>query len=78
MVRNDYICISEVFFTNYIKGYLENSINTKNLIIAFVRPICLPYEDAVEEDYHTSNAMKSHAFWVAGWGATTKRGLYFD
>ena len=42
---------------------------------AFVRPICLPYEDAVEEDYHTSNAMKSHAFWVAGWGATTKRGL---
>ena len=44
-------------------------------ISAFVRPICLPYEDVIEEDYHTSDAMKSHAFWVAGWGATTKRGL---
>ena len=46
--------------------------------IAFVRPICLPYEDDAEEDYHTSNVMKSHAFWVAGWGATTKRGLYHN
>ena len=44
-------------------------------ISAFVRPICLPYEDVIEEDYHSSDAMKSHAFWVAGWGATTKRGL---
>ena len=41
----------------------------------FVRPICLPYEDDVDEDYHSSDAMKSHQFWVAGWGATTKRGF---
>ena len=45
-------------------------------ILDFVKPICLPYEDDPNEDYHTSDAMKHHEFWVAGWGATTARGNY--
>ena len=39
-----------------------------------MRPICLPYEDDIKEDYHSSKVMKSHEFWVAGWGATTTQG----
>ena len=45
-------------------------------ILEFVKPICLPYEDDANEDYYTSDAMKHHEFWVAGWGATTARGNY--
>ena len=41
----------------------------------FVKPICLPYEDDANEDYFSSDAMKHKAFWVAGWGATTKWGI---
>ena len=42
--------------------------------LEFVKPICLPYEDDLDEDYQSSKIMKSHKFWVAGWGATTKQG----
>ena len=41
-----------------------------------MKPICLPYEDDPDEDYHTNEAMQQHLFWVAGWGATTRRGNF--
>ena len=39
-------------------------------IIAFVKPICLPYEDDVDVRYHINDNGQRLQTWVAGWGAT--------
>ena len=46
-------------------------------VLDFVRPICLPYEDDVDENYEEfeKEAKSFHKLWVAGWGATTARGI---
>ena len=63
-----------LFFCNYI-DHMPLMYDTEHFISSdFVKPICLPYEDDVNEDYLSSEAMKRSAFWVAGWGATTMWG----
>ena len=44
------------------------------LITDFVKPVCLPYEDNVREDYHFMKNGEKLESWVAGWGATDPRG----
>ena len=46
-------------------------------ILDFVKPICLPYEDDVDENYgeFEKESKSFHKLWVAGWGATTARGI---
>ena len=44
------------------------------LIPDFVKPVCLPYEDNVREDYHFMKNGEKLESWVAGWGATDPRG----
>ena len=46
-------------------------------LLDFVKPICLPYEDDVDENYEEfeKEAKSFHKLWVAGWGATTARGI---
>ena len=39
---------------------------------AFVKPICLPYNDRFDDDYHRDN--QGLEVKVAGWGATQKEG----
>ena len=57
------------------------SLNTifsgNRYVLDFVRPICLPYEDDVDENYEEfeKEAKSFHKLWVAGWGATTARGI---
>ena len=43
-----------------------------------MKPICLPYEDDVDENYEEfeKEAKSFHKLWVAGWGATTARGIF--
>ena len=38
--------------------------------VDFVKPICLPYDDDVTNDYRKTG----DALWVAGWGVTGPRG----
>ena len=47
-------------------------------LLDFVKPICLPYEDDVDENYEEfeKEAKSFHKLWVAGWGATTARGIF--
>ena len=40
----------------------------------FVKPICLPYEDAVDEIYEFDDEGEKQEMWVAGWGATDFKG----
>ena len=40
------------------------------LFLAFVKPICLPYEDDADDKYHINDNGKRLETWVAGWGAT--------
>ena len=51
--------------------------NTRLDTLDFVKPICLPYEDDVDENYEEfeKEAKSFHKLWVAGWGATTARGI---
>jgi len=42
----------------------------------FVKPICLPYEDNVKEDYNFAKIGEKLETWVAGWGATDPRGRH--
>ena len=42
------------------------------LYSAFVKPICLPYNDHFDDDYHRNN--QGLEVKVAGWGATQKEG----
>ena len=52
--------------------------NIEHLIFSeFVKPICLPYEDDVNEDYVSGESTKHGASWVAGWGATTMWGNFY-
>ena len=43
-------------------------------IIAFVKPICLPYEDNANDRYHIGDNGQRLQTWVAGWGATNAVG----
>jgi len=53
-------------------------IKLKNKVIKndFVKPVCLPYEDNVREDYHFMKNGEKLESWVAGWGATDPRGRH--
>ena len=42
------------------------------LYSAFVKPICLPYNDRFDDDYHRND--QGLEVKVAGWGATQKEG----
>ena len=49
-------------------------IMTYPLHTEFVKPICLPYDDDVTNDYRKSG----DALWVAGWGVTGPRGKLLE
>lgn len=51
-------------------------LNRKIVRNEFVKPICLPYDDNVKEDYHFKNSGDELVTWVAGWGATDPRGRH--
>ena len=44
------------------------------LFTDFVKPICLPYEDTIDEDYEFDDEGEKLELWVAGWGATDPKG----
>ena len=46
-------------------------------LLDFVKPICLPYEDAANEDYHFDADGERQQTWVAGWGVTDIKGKFF-
>ena len=41
-----------------------------------MKPICLPYEDAFDEDYQIDKTKGKLETWVAGWGAIDPKGKY--
>ena len=45
-------------------------------IIAFVKPICLPYEDDADDKYYINDDGQRLETWVAGWGATNSVGKW--
>ena len=51
-----------------------------HFILDYVRPICLPFEDAIDEAYIAEDSSisdstkKLNQTYVAGWGATEQRG----
>ena len=53
-------------------GYLNIKIMPLFLYSAFVKPICLPYNDRFDDDYHRND--QGLEVKVAGWGATQKEG----
>ena len=41
----------------------------------YVKPICLPYDDKFDEDYRKDEHGDKFEAHVAGWGATTEKGI---
>ena len=62
-IRLLYTCITHVDFQNW---------KTLFSYLAFVKPICLPYNDRFDDDYHRND--QGLEVKVAGWGATQKEG----
>ena len=59
-------------YTSMPAEYSNISIMTLFSYSAFVKPICLPYNDRFDDDYHRDN--QGLEVKVAGWGATQKEG----
>ena len=78
--------VSRFFIITFIqKSEFYSFIGSLNIIfrgnryvLDYVKPICLPYEDDVDENYEEfeKEAKSFHKLWVAGWGATTARGIF--
>ena len=43
--------------------------------LVYVTPICLPYDDKFDEDYRKDEHGDKLEAHVAGWGATTEKGI---
>ena len=59
-------------YTSILSEYSNISVMTLFSYSAFVKPICLPYNDRFDDDYHRDN--QGLEVKVAGWGATQKEG----
>ena len=51
---------------------MKKTIESFHTIISidYVKPICLPYEDNMDEEYQLNNLGNRLKTWVACWGAT--------
>ena len=55
---------------------IQNIWNSFIQLLDFVKPICLPYGDAANEDYHFDADGERQQTWVAGWGVTDVKGKF--
>ena len=57
---------------------LRKPLESDNLPLDFVKPICLPYHDDVDDNYRSDkNGVDLEAV-IAGWGATVNKGKSFS
>ena len=69
---------SKIQMVIFLTRALNVICSSKCYVLDFVKPICLPYEDDTNENYEEfeKEAKGFHKLWVAGWGATTARGIF--
>ena len=51
-------------------------IKQNNYLLDFVKPICLPLEDRINENYTFNQEGDPLNLWVAGWGSTDPNSKY--
>ena len=61
-----------------IQYFVTFTFQVRGRYSAYVKPICLPYDDNVKEDYHVDSEGEKLKTWVAGWGATDPRGNHCE